>query len=276
MTPRKVSFLDAVSLLNTRTDDEIIDIEFECLAFDKCSDKKNFGPAPYRTLRITDLKNSDVRSLYIWDEKDYNYIKKRVRLLISNPIKPNTGSYSRDEYGNLSFWIDSKKGSRITNITHLRENCSICRQTILEEEETIYCPSCQNPFHLQHFAETLKVTGKCPICATKNSLKEILQNIAETFDLPKNKGSNHFSLTRRTGAFYIKENPEFSNYSIFPLPTTDKGLFENVCSYINTLTGAEAKILLKSGKKFIIIPYQDGIGIDILEKIILRFEQSQL
>ncbi len=276
MTPRKVSFQEAVSILNTQTNEGIIDIEFECLAFDKCSDLKNFGPAPYRTLRINDLKNSNIRSLYIWGEEKFNNIKKGVKLLISNPIKPNSGSYSRDEYGNLSFWIISKKGSKIINITSLREKCSVCRQSILEEEETIYCPTCQNPFHLQHFAEALKVTGKCPICTTKNSLKEILQNVAETFDLPKNKGSNHFSLTRRTGAFYIKENPEFSNYGIFPLPTTDKGLFEKVCSYINTLTGAEAKILLKSGKRFIIIPFQDGISLDILEKIILRYEQSQI
>jgi hypothetical protein len=276
MTPRKVSFLDAVSLLNTQTDEEIIDIEFECLAFDKCSDKKNFGPAPYRILRITDLKNSNFRSLYIWGEEEYNVIKKGVKLSISNPIRPKTGSYSRDEYGNLSFWIDSKKGSQITNITSLRENCSVCRQIILEEEEIIYCPSCQNPFHLQHFAETLKITGKCPICATKNSFKEILQNVAETFDLPKNEGSNHFSLTRRTTAFYLKDNPESSNYGIFSLPNTDKELFVNVCSYINTLTGANAKILLKSGKRFIIIPYQSGIDLDFLEKIILRYEQSPL
>ena len=276
MTPRKVSFQEAVFILNTHTNEEIINIEFECLAFDKCSDQKNFGPAPYRTLRITDLKNSNARSLYIWGEEKYKDIKKGVKLLISNPVIPKSGSYSRDEYGNLSFWIVQKKGSKISNLTSLREKCSVCRQIILEEEEIIYCPSCQNPFHLQHFAETLKVTGKCPICATKSSFEDILQNVAETFDLPKNESSNHFSLTKRTSAFYIKDNPEFANYGIFPLPNTGKGLFENACEYINTLTGANAKIMMKSGRSFIIIPYQDAIFLDLLEKIILRFEQSQL
>ncbi|MHA2074834.1 MAG: hypothetical protein ACW97X_09460, partial [Candidatus Hodarchaeales archaeon] len=229
MTPRKVSFQEAISLLthtNSKTDEEIINIEFECLAINKCSDQKKYGPAPYRTLHVSDNKNSEARSLlYIWGDEDYNYIQAGIKLQISNPIKPSTGSYSRDEYGNPSFWIDSSKGSKIITITSLREHCSVCRQLIFEEEEIIYCPSCQNPFHLQHFAETLKVTGKCPICATKNSFKEMLENIAETFDLPKNTGSEQFSLTRRTSGFYLKDNPESANYGIFPLPNTGKELF---------------------------------------------------
>jgi hypothetical protein len=276
----KVSFQEAISQLThniPQTDEELINIEFECIATDKCSDQKKFGPAPYRTLRITDIKSSDLRYLYIWGDEDYNFIKAGIRLQISNPIKPNAGSYSRDEYGNLAFWIDSKKGSRIINITSLREHCSVCRQLISEEEEIIYCPSCQNPFHLQHFAETLKVTGKCPICATKNSFKEILQNVAETFDLPKNTSpSEHFSLTRRTSGFYLKDNPESANYGIFPLPNTDKDLFEKFNSYINTRTGANAKIQSKSGRIFIIIPYQNWITLDFIEKLILEYEHSQV
>ncbi len=279
MTTRKVSFQEAISLLthnNSQTDEEMINIEFECLAIEQCSDKKKYGPAPYRTVRISDIKNSEVRSLYLWGDEDYTYIKAGIRLQIYNPIKPKAGGYSRDKYGNLSFWIDSKKGSRIINITSLREHCSVCRQLISEKEEVIYCPSCQNPFHLQHFAETLKVTGKCPICATKNSFKEILQNVADTFDLPKNTSSSEqFSLTRRTSGFYLKDNPESANYGIFPLPNTDKNLFEKFNSYINTRTGVNAKIQSKSGRKFIIIAYQNWITLDFIEKLILEYEQSQ-
>ena len=42
--------------------------------------------------------------------------------------------------------------------------CPICRKNIEENEQLAICPFCSNNFHMNHFEETLKVTGKCPVC----------------------------------------------------------------------------------------------------------------
>ena len=200
MVNRKVSYLEAVSLLDSQTYPEgaHMNIEFECLAYERCSEIKTYGPAPYRLLRITDTQYSNVRTLYVWGDQGYTYnmnlaasIKKGDRLLVSNPTRPRNSSYSRDERGNNAFWVEqwdgrsTNKGSRLVKKTESREICSVCRRPITSEEEIIYCPTCQNPFHPPHFAETLKLTGKCPICTTKSSFDKIMKNIAEIFDFPK-------------------------------------------------------------------------------------------
>jgi endogenous inhibitor of DNA gyrase (YacG/DUF329 family) len=42
--------------------------------------------------------------------------------------------------------------------------CPICRKNVSKDENFAICPFCQNRFHLPHFEEALKVSGKCPIC----------------------------------------------------------------------------------------------------------------
>ncbi|MFW9903524.1 MAG: PHD finger domain-containing protein [Candidatus Thorarchaeota archaeon] len=289
MVIRKVSFLEAVSLLDSKTYPEgaYMNIEFECLAYERCSEKKTYGPAPYRLLRVTDNQYSIVRTLYVWGDQGYAQnmnlaatLKKGDRLLVSNPTTPRNGSYSRDERGNTAFWIElqdeisAEKGSRLVKITESREICCVCRRPITLEEEIIYCPSCQNPFHPPHFAETLKLTGKCPICATKSSFDEIMKNVAEIFDFPKNKAIETFTLARRTEKFHLKDNKRKSNYEVFPLTSTDKAILKEVCSYIKTRTGARVKVLSKLGRGLIKISYQDGITLDLLEKIIRQYEQT--
>jgi len=287
MVIRKISFLEAVYLLDSNTYHEgtHMNIEFECLAYERCSERKTYGPAPYRLLRVTDNQYSSVRTLYVWGDQGYTRnmnlaasLNKGDRLLVSNPTRPRNSSYARDERGNNAFWVEywdertAEKGSRLVKISESRETCSVCRRPITSDEEIIYCPTCQSPFHPPHFAETLKLTGKCPICATKSSFDEIMENIAETFDFPKNKAIDSFSLTRRTDNFQLKDNRKSSNYEVFPLNSTAKGLLKEVCSYIKTRTGAGVRTLSKSGQQFIEISYQDGITLDLLEKIIRRYE----
>ncbi|MFX1283510.1 MAG: PHD finger domain-containing protein [Promethearchaeota archaeon] len=290
MVIKKVSFKEAVSLLDSKTCSEgaHMDIEFECLAYERCSGKKTYGPGPYRLLRVTDDQNSNVRTLYVWGDHRYAHninlaasLKKGDRLLVINPSKPRNSSYSRDERGNNAFWVEqwdegsAEEGSRLVKITESREICCVCRRPIKSEEEIIYCPTCQNPFHLPHFAETLKLTGKCPICATKSSFNEIMKNIAEIFDFPKNKAIETFTLARRTDTFHLKDNRKSSNYEVFPLTSTNRDKLKKACSYIQTRTGAKVKILSKLGRPFIKISYQDGITLDLLEKIIRQYEQTQ-
>ncbi|MFX1336632.1 MAG: PHD finger domain-containing protein, partial [Promethearchaeota archaeon] len=284
MVLRKVSFLEATSLLDSKVYPEgaHMDIEFECLAFERCSEKKTYGPAPYRLLRVTDNRHSVVRTLYIWGDQGYTYnmdlatsLKKGDKLIVSNPTRPQNNSYSRDEWGNNAFWVkqwdgrSSKKGSRLAMRTESKETCSVCRRPITSEEEIIYCPTCQNPFHPPHFAESLKLTGKCPICATKSSFDKIMRDITEIFDFPKSNHTNTFVLTRKTDRFYLKDNHKSSKYEVIPLTSTTKDLLKEVCLYIKMRTGAGVKILSKSGQQFIGISYQDGVTLDLLEKIML-------
>ncbi len=291
MVLRKVSFLEAISLLDSKTYPEgtRMDIEFECLVFERCSEKKTYGPAPYRLLRVTDNLYSIVRTLYIWGDQGYTYnmnlaasLKKGDRLLVSNPTRPRNSSYSRDERGNNAFWVEqwdersTKQGSQLVKKTESREICSVCRQPITSEEEIIYCPTCQNPFHPPHFAESLKLTGKCPICATKSSFDEIMKNIAAIFDFPKSNHTETFALARKTDKFHLKDNRKASNYEVIPLTSTAKDLLKEICSYIKTRTGAGVKILSKSGQQFIEISYQNGITLDLLAKIICQYEQNLL
>ncbi len=289
MVLSKVSFLEAISILDSKTYSEgtHMDIEFECLAYERCSEKKTYGPAPYRLLRVTDNHYSIIRTLYVWGAQGYTHnmnlaasLKKGDKLLVSNPTRPRNSAYSRDERGNNAFWIEqwdgrsTKKGSRLVKKTESREICSVCRRPITSEEEIIYCPTCQNPFHPPHFAETLKLTGKCPICATKSSFEEIMKNIAEVFDFPKSKSIETFALVRRTDNFHLKDNRKSSNYEVIPLTSTRKDLLKEACSYIKTRTGAGVKILSRSGRQFMKISYQDGINLDLLEKIVRQYEQT--
>lgn len=287
MVIRKVSFLEAVSLLDSKTYPEgsHMNIEFDCLAYESCSEKKTYGPSPYRLLRVTDIKYSDVRTLYIWGGTGYTQnmnlaasIKKGERLLVSNPTTPRNSSYSRDERGNIAFWVEERdeteKRSRIVKINQSREICCVCRRPISLEEEIIYCPTCQNPFHPPHFAETLKLTGKCPICATKSSFDEIMKDIAEIFDFPKSTATETFTLIRTTEKFHLKDNREMANYEIIPLTPLDKASLKEISSYIKTRTGARVKILSKLGRRFIKISYQDGITFDLLEKMLKQYEQT--
>lgn len=289
MVFRKVSFLEAVSLLDSKTypEGKHLNIEFECLAYERCSERKTYGPAPYRLLRVTDSLYSIVRTLYVWGDQGFTHnmnlaasLKKGDKLLVSNPTTPRNGSYSRDERGNNAFWVEQwdgiskEKGSRLVKITESREICSVCRRPITSEEEVIYCPTCQNPFHPPHFAETLKLTGKCPICATKSSFDEIMKNIAEVFDFPKNKAVKTFALARRTDKFNLKDNRNSLNFEVFPLTSKDKTSLKEACSYIKTRTGAGVKISSRSGRLFIKISYQTGITLDLLEKIIRQYEQT--
>lgn len=56
-----------------------------------------------------------------------------------------------------------------------KDVCSICRRKI-DDSLRVSCPHCKNVFHEAHFAETVKVTGKCPICQKK--IREVNNNVS--------------------------------------------------------------------------------------------------
>jgi len=230
--------------------------------------------------------------LLIWvnprNQKNISSVSKLTKgdkILIKHPLVPKEGSYARDQWGNRVFWIGHPEesfdqiNSELILISSIKETCSVCRHIIREEEDRIYCPTCQNPFHLPHFAESLKVTGKCPICDAKSSLSELMKsNVTESFDLSKIITLKDFPFIRRTSSFYLKDNPEAGNYGLFLLQDQSeeelKSSLKIIRDYLNTRTGAHAKVATRVGQTFIIIPYQDTITLDILEKLLVQFEQS--
>ncbi len=294
MATEKTSYDEAILRLDSHdySEETFMDIEFECLANDSSSEEITYGVAPFHQIPITDKKNSTIRMLLIWvnltNQKNVelaNKLGKGDRILIKKPIVPKEGGYARDQFGNLVFWVGHPSNNSLhTNteiilVSSIKETCSICRHMIQEEEDRIYCPTCQNPFHLPHFAESLKVTGKCPICATKSTLSEIMEsNVAESFDFSKIITLKKFPFIRRTTQFYIKDNPESANYGIFLLQELEesqlKEKMKKIQTYINTRTGSKPKIASRAGQTFLIIPYQNTIALDILEKLLLQFEQT--
>ena len=49
------------------------------------------------------------------------------------------------------------------------EKCPICQSALLNNSIGS-CPNCKTKFHMHHFQEVLKVSGKCPVC--KNEVQE--------------------------------------------------------------------------------------------------------
>ena len=65
-----------------------------------------------------------------------------------------------------------------------KDVCSICRRKI-DDTVRVSCPNCKNVFHEAHFAEVVKVTGKCPIC--KKKIKEVNNYITWDVKGPSSK-----------------------------------------------------------------------------------------
>ncbi len=294
MANKKISFSEAILRLDSEEypDEAIMDIEFECHAKDHSSKEITYGMAPFRQIPVTDKKSSATRMLLIWvnptNQKNITSVSKLSKgdkILIRSPLIPKEGSYARDQWGNRVFWVGhptekfNQMNSELILLSSVKETCSVCRHIIKEDEDRIYCPTCQNPFHLPHFAESLKVTGKCPICAAKSSLSEIMKtNVTESFDFSKIITLKSFPFIRRTSKFYLKDNPEIGNYGLFLHQEQEeaklRSFLKTIRDYLNTRTGARAEIANRVGQNFIIIPYQDTITLDILEKLLIQFERT--
>ncbi|MHA2294668.1 MAG: hypothetical protein ACXAEU_18460 [Candidatus Hodarchaeales archaeon] len=55
-----------------------------------------------------------------------------------------------------------------------RAICPICKLNIDRDDEAAICPICHNECHLPHLRETIKITGRCPVCRKKIKRYEIL------------------------------------------------------------------------------------------------------
>ncbi|MHA1989833.1 MAG: SBBP repeat-containing protein [Candidatus Hodarchaeales archaeon] len=55
--------------------------------------------------------------------------------------------------------------------------CLICTKNINFGEEIGVCNNCSHSFHYGHFAETVKIMGKCPVCRSRLTVTDIEQSL---------------------------------------------------------------------------------------------------
>jgi ribosomal protein L40E len=117
---KRVSFKQASDLLDSDTYPRgtRMDIEFECVVLEPPSPEKYGGPAPYRTLRVTDPAHLLARTLYIWGDPGHRYninlvssVKPEDRLLVIGPRRPKDSPYYKDNYLKDVFWIERWDGT---------------------------------------------------------------------------------------------------------------------------------------------------------------------
>ncbi|MBS7250806.1 MAG: E3 ubiquitin protein ligase [Candidatus Freyarchaeota archaeon] len=61
--------------------------------------------------------------------------------------------------------------SQTEEVEEKRDECPICRKTLLDGDKIEVCPNCQKRFHRNHFSEWVKKRGTCPNCGQKVVLK---------------------------------------------------------------------------------------------------------
>jgi hypothetical protein len=137
---KRVSFKQAIDLLDSDAyiRGKRMMIEFECVVEGLASEEKLGGPAPYRTIVVTDPARLFKRTLHVWGDPGHTYninlissSKQGDRLLVIGPRKPKDSSYYKDLYGNDVFWIERWDGTISDSGTRLLklEDVSTLNQT---------------------------------------------------------------------------------------------------------------------------------------------------
>ncbi|MFX0195220.1 MAG: RING finger domain-containing protein [Candidatus Hodarchaeota archaeon] len=55
------------------------------------------------------------------------------------------------------------------------QQCIICRRTFKSTDKVVRCPYCYAAAHYAHFAEWIKINGKCPVCKRRLKRVELIQ-----------------------------------------------------------------------------------------------------
>jgi len=55
------------------------------------------------------------------------------------------------------------------------QQCIICRRTFKSTDKVVRCPYCYAAAHYAHFAEWIKINGKCPVCKKRLKRVELIQ-----------------------------------------------------------------------------------------------------
>lgn len=117
---KRVSFRYAVEQLDSERyrRGTRMNIEFECVVQQPASPEQPGGPAPYRTIQVTDPAGVVTRSLHVWGDPGHRYninlvasLKQGDRILVIGPRRPKDSPYYKDENQKDVFWIERWDGT---------------------------------------------------------------------------------------------------------------------------------------------------------------------
>jgi hypothetical protein len=139
---KRVSFKHAVELLDSESYHRgtRMNIEFECMVKQPASPEQPGGPAPYRTIQVTDPGGVVTRTLYVWGDPGHRYninlvasSKQGDRILVIGPRRPKDSSYYKDESQQDVFWIERWDGTESDTGTRLLKLEDVSAMKVEEE-----------------------------------------------------------------------------------------------------------------------------------------------
>jgi hypothetical protein len=142
----RVSFKQALDLLDSEAyyRGTRMDIEFECVVLDTASPEKSGGPAPYRTIQVSDPSRLYTRTLHVWGDLGHRYninlvssLSNGDRILVIGPRRPKDSHYYKDQAGQDVFWIERWDGTIADSGTRLLKLEDVSSQ---QPTEVTYTP----------------------------------------------------------------------------------------------------------------------------------------
>ena len=90
----------------------------------------------------------------------YNHLEEKI-IYLEKHMKPlSQFSHPCSVCGTLLEPITQECPKCHTSV----QTCAICKKSIIIGQEVAECVHCNHVFHYGHFAETVKIQGRCPIC----------------------------------------------------------------------------------------------------------------
>ena len=127
---------------------------------------------------IDAIKNSILN-----EQQNYKYLYAQTKLNLNRKLVMATKSINQVPENNdddFCFYCGAIIDSNCEKCNYCLQdvnNCQICKKNINFGEEIGSCIYCSHLFHYSHFAETIKIMGKCPICREKLTVDEILNSL---------------------------------------------------------------------------------------------------
>ncbi|OLS25607.1 MAG: hypothetical protein HeimC3_13550 [Candidatus Heimdallarchaeota archaeon LC_3] len=117
------------------------------------------------------------------EQKDFKYLYAQTKmnlnrkLVIASQSTNQTPINDENEYCFYCGAIIDFNIDRCNYCLQDANNCQVCKKNINFGDEIGTCVYCSHIFHFSHFAETIKIIGKCPVCREKLTVEEILKSL---------------------------------------------------------------------------------------------------
>ncbi|MHA1226989.1 MAG: zinc ribbon domain-containing protein, partial [Candidatus Hodarchaeales archaeon] len=173
-----------------------MNIQFECIVYDLASPEKIGGPAPYRTIRVSDPNKEITRTLHVWGDYGHKHninlvstLEKGERILIIGSRRPKDSPYYKDDWGRDVFWIErwdgteNDTGTKLFKIEDKKEvffegktksymspafYCQLCTEKHPAGTKALQCTNCGRFICEKSYNDMVEVgRKKCPMCDGK-------------------------------------------------------------------------------------------------------------